>query len=310
MLAVPPPTETHLPRRQTTQPPPIKDQPPLPPPPKPPTNQTTPTTTNTTLPPTLLTLPLELRLQIFTHLLALHPLPASPLPADYPSPPSHAYFLAPIIPLPLLSPGTTTTTTRPLCHLPTALLLTSRQLYLESRLLPFQTNEFSFVTWFSSGLSAARAVLAGWAGWQREGVRFVRVEVGLGELEGGAGVWEGVFGEKGLVGLRGLRLGVDVGEGMGEGLRGIGEGKWGWVEGLRGMRGLSVVEVEIGGRSEEEVGEWEDWCMEVEGRVNEGREGRGFGRVRVVYVGRGEEGVTALGKARALRGWGRIGVMG
>lgn len=157
--------DTRLPGCQTTQPPPIKDRHPPPPPPKHLTNQTTPTITATTpAPPTLLTLPLELRLQIYTHLLALHPLPTSPLPADYPSPSSRSYFLAPIIHLPLLSPGTTTTTC-PLCHLPTALLLTSRQLYLESRLLPFQTNEFSFVTWFSSGLSAARAVLAGWVAW-------------------------------------------------------------------------------------------------------------------------------------------------
>lgn len=169
MLAILSPTETRLPGCQTTQPPPIKDRHPPPPPPKHLTNRTTPTitatiTATTPAPPTLLTLPLKLRLQIYTHLLALHPLPASPLPADYPSPSSRSYILAPIIPLPLLSPGTITTT-RPLCQLPTALLLTSRQLYLESRLLPFQTNEFSFVTWFSSGLSAARAVLAGWVAW-------------------------------------------------------------------------------------------------------------------------------------------------
>lgn len=101
-------------------------------------------------------------------------------------------------------------------------------------------------------------------------MRFVRVEVGLGELEGeGKGVWEGVCGrEYGWGGgVRGLRLGLDVGEG-------IGGREWGWVEGLR------VVEVEVAGPGGERVGV--EWCREVEGRVNQGRGGRGFGRVRVV----------------------------
>lgn len=93
------------------------------------------------------------------------------------------------------------------------------------------------------------------------------------------------------MGLRGLRLCLDAGEGTWA-------GEWGWMEGLRRMGGLRVVEVEGGGV---------EWWREVEGRVNEEREG---GRVRVVYVEREEEGVTALGKARALRGWGRVGVVG
>lgn len=110
MLAILPSTETHLPGPQTkppcSQPPPNNGQHPLPPPstkatappPKPLHGQRTPPAipaTNTTPPPTLLTIPLEFRLQIYTHLLHLHLLPPTSLPADYPPPPRPVPLLLP-----------------------------------------------------------------------------------------------------------------------------------------------------------------------------------------------------------------------
>jgi len=73
--------------------------------------------------------------------------------------------------VPLLSPY------RPVAYLPSALLCTGRQIYLECRTIPFQANEFVFITWFSSGLSAARGFAGALKPWQRETMRFARLEI-------------------------------------------------------------------------------------------------------------------------------------
>lgn len=86
---------------------------------------------------------------------------------------------------PAAAPTTTMTTTllpssrRPYSRLPTALLLSTRAIYHESRALPFSASEFVFQSWFASGLISAanffttRLV----ADWQRDAARWVRIEV-------------------------------------------------------------------------------------------------------------------------------------
>lgn len=274
MLAILSPTETRLPGCQTTQPPPIKDRHPPPPPPKHLTNRTTPTITATTPAPS----PSNSASKSTPTSSPSTPSPPPPFPQTTPPlppaptspPPSSPSPSSPRGPPPPFAPSATSP---PPSSSPPA---NSTSNPASSRFKPT-----SFPLSRGSRLACrlrGRCWRGGWRG--RGGVRVVRVEVGLGELEGeGKGVWEGVCGrEYGWGGGgRGLRLGLDVGEG-------IGGREWGWVEGMR------VVEVEVAGPGGERVGV--EWCREVEGRVNQGR---------------GEEGVTPLGKARALRGWGRVG---
>jgi len=68
---------------------------------------------------------------------------------------------------------------RPCSRLPTALLLSSRTIYHESRTLPYSTNEFVFPSWFTSGLCSATNFFTTnlVTDWQRDSVRWVRIEV-------------------------------------------------------------------------------------------------------------------------------------
>ncbi|GAB1310199.1 hypothetical protein MFIFM68171_00409 [Madurella fahalii] len=248
----------------------------------------------------LLTLPLEIRLLIYTHLLALHPMIPRDLSPGYPVPRSHrqgtTYFL--------LRSGLHS---RPTGYVPSSLLRACRQIYSEARLVPFRENEFVFVSWFFSGLSAARAFVKGLAGWQREGMRFARLEMKVRDLvcdaEGRLDMWEELCGfwREGLQGLRvkievedlvalGARVKREVwehprlwvpkpeaegeGEGEGEGKR-EGEGlPWRWVDcGLRRLRALKIVEVELAGLGMEKLGEEgkAKWCRQLSERLNEGR---------------------------------------
>ncbi|KAI9055094.1 hypothetical protein LZ554_000059 [Drepanopeziza brunnea f. sp. 'monogermtubi'] len=61
--------------------------------------------------------------------------------------------------------------------IPTALLLSCRRVYDETRYLPFHTNEFAFISCFWTGIYAARQFTRGLATWQRSQVRRVGVEV-------------------------------------------------------------------------------------------------------------------------------------
>lgn len=183
----------------------------------------------------LLTLPAEIRLLIYTHLLALHPLMPRDLGPGYPVPrPRHCqrlgeggttYFL-------LLGRGTHHHHHHPAPagYLPTSLLLACRQVYAEARLVPFHAGEFAFASWFFSGLSAGRAFVRGLAPWQRRGMRFARLELRVrdlvvhdppfpaaaqvaGGVGGGANAtaspWEELCGYW-TEGLRGLRVKIEA----------------------------------------------------------------------------------------------------
>ncbi|KAK0657236.1 hypothetical protein B0T16DRAFT_55748 [Cercophora newfieldiana] len=284
----------------------------------------------------LLDLPLEIRLQIYSWVHLSHPMQQPELCPWYPTPKHSAYFLASIMtPVfwrdddddenktatyltnetirspnqsslepsqqrqqqELLSPY------RLQSYIPTSLLSSCRQVYFESRAIPFYDNEFVFVTWFSSGLSAARAFVKGLRPWQRNAMRHARIEMQIRDLGDGArlAVWEELCGYW-REGMRGLRVKVDVEdrdvvwdwEGKGEEKgpwwmlsRGWASrtwtGKpWRWVDvGLRRLSGLRVVEVEIVGR---EMEDWErvQWCAALKRRVNEASEQE----VKVVCVRR------------------------
>ncbi|KXX83220.1 hypothetical protein MMYC01_200248 [Madurella mycetomatis] len=241
-----------------------------------------------------LILPLEIRLLIYTHLLALYPMLPRDLSPGYPVPRSHrqgtTYFL--------LRSGLHP---RPTGYIPSSLLRTCRQIYAEARLLPFRENEFVFVSWFFSGLSAARAFVKGLAGWQRDGMRFARLEIKVRDLvcagEGRVDMWEELCGFW-REGLQGLRVKIEVedlvasGPGMkreiwghpriweserdedGEGDMEMGGVPWRWVDcGLRRLRALKIVEVELAGPCMEKLGDEgkAEWCGQLSERLNEGR---------------------------------------
>lgn len=139
-------------------------------------------------------LPFEIRLQIYRWLHLLSPVRHAQLAPWYPTPVHSRYVLRRLdaegnggggdrfTP----SPGLLSAQ-RPLSGLPTALLRCSSQIYLEARTLPFASNEFVFVNWFASGLWAARAFTRGLEPWQREAMRFVRLEMLARDVAGGAG---------------------------------------------------------------------------------------------------------------------------
>ncbi|KAH7027811.1 uncharacterized protein B0I36DRAFT_143778 [Microdochium trichocladiopsis] len=72
---------------------------------------------------------------------------------------------------------------RPSGKLPTALLLTSRAVYSECRTIPFQDNEFVFPMWLSSGLCLATSLTGRLADWQKDAVRWARIELFSRDLE-------------------------------------------------------------------------------------------------------------------------------
>ncbi|MCJ1276344.1 hypothetical protein MMC21_004149 [Puttea exsequens] len=151
--------------------------------------------TPTTIPPSnpttspLLALPLELRLEIYTHALAIH----KPT-----------------------SPKTPTTSHTPLFtnHICTALLLVNRQIYHEARTLPFTANTFVFAKCFSSSVFSAKKFLGRLAPSQRSLLRNIEVAVAGREVvepwrrEDG---WEAIL--KLLAGCQKIHVRVSVQEG-------------------------------------------------------------------------------------------------
>ncbi|KAJ0379096.1 hypothetical protein COL26b_002571 [Colletotrichum chrysophilum] len=282
----------------------------------------------------LLNLPYEIRLQIYGWVHAMHPIQHAQLAPWYPTPTYSSYFLKLVRPDAAEDPGVKRPTAaadgandvdddprkkearkaatadeedkamlsphRPLCGLPSALLRTCRQIYEETRTLPFRNNEFVFVNWFSSGLWAARAFTRGLQRWQRDEMRYTRLEMLGRDFTGPAlkewvelcGCWAG--------GLRGLRLKILIGGGIFEPTASFAslnnnaeaqamdiskfpEPRPEWIEeGLRRMGRLRELEVELC------VLDWDDgqkiaWCESLETILNEGREG---GEVRVRCVER------------------------
>jgi hypothetical protein len=156
--------------------------------------------------------------------------------------------------------------------------------------VPFHHNEFAFVSWFFSGMSAARTFVARLAGWQRDGLRFARLEKVLAAdlvEEGRVRMWEELCGfwENGL---QRLRLKIELGpvkmeqevwnrdeEGWScptswrQGERE--DASWKWVDvGLRRLRGLKALDVEFAGEGGEKGKN--DWCLRLSERLNQGRD--------------------------------------
>lgn len=61
--------------------------------------------------------------------------------------------------------------------IPTALLVSCRQVFEEARCIPWEENTFVFVNWFWSGVYAARQFTRGLRSWQSDILRYVGVEV-------------------------------------------------------------------------------------------------------------------------------------
>jgi len=131
-------------------------------------------------------------------------------------------------------------------------------------------------------------------------MRYARIELQIRDLGDLArlAVWEELCGywEEGM---RGLRIKVDLQDGDVHG-EGEGRGQWWmlrrewapktwsgdryrWVAGLKRMRSLGTVEVEIVGRKMED-GERAEWCADLGRRLN--------GRVRVVCVRKVQSGAS------------------
>jgi hypothetical protein len=205
----------------------------------------------------LLRLPLEVRMHIYEYLHMMNPAPsAKATTSPYPMPKPRRCFLRPVrdvhedteeeeegedseeesgdestmtwSPLSSAAPSPCCADmirpNRPASGLPTALLVSCKQIYDESRLVPMRDNEFVFVNWFSSGLWGAHVFLRGLRSWQREAVRHMRLEMLAAELGGdydqanGGGEallrWIGLCGQL-AGGLRTLRLRIIGSRGLG-----------------------------------------------------------------------------------------------
>lgn len=313
---------------------------------------------------TLLTIPLELRLQIYHYVLLSHPIHHAHLAPIEPSTSFagmnteefHTTRLAPsdneteteirtlithlspstsdgqkINALYPISPPTGIISRSGSSHqpriqgkLPTALLVSCKQVFEEAKMIPWETNTFTFINWFWSGVYASRQFTRSLRPWQSDGMRYAGVEVlgrdlrtdGMARLGGGIGfsergewwelcaLWKGVWG---------LRLGVKGAVG-GEKKAGDGSAGWNgelgqavkeedkeildvsasWVQhGLLKMRELRWVEIEI---EDEDVDREEKirFCGELEAAFNtqlqpdeQGGEQRDSQRkVKVIFVER------------------------
>lgn len=254
---------------------------------------------------TFLSLPLEIRLQIYHWLHLMCPVRHAQLAPWYPTPVHCQYILQRVDPAAssedttserdkaphrgLLSPY------RPLSGLPTGLLRTNLQIYREARIIPFKQNEFVFVNWFASGLWAARAFTRALAPWQRAALRYVRLEVLARDVVvGGAGreEWR-VLCTEWASGVRGLRMKMVLGASMsavtepafGGGAGRRAEAARRWVgEGLGLMARLERVEMEVVAREMSDAEKME-WCEVLQEELREG----GLERVEVVCTEKVQE---------------------
>ncbi|KAK1972273.1 hypothetical protein LY78DRAFT_676264 [Colletotrichum sublineola] len=170
-------------------------------------------------------------------------------------------------------------------------MCTSKQVYNECRTLPLHTNEFVFVNWFSSGLWAARAFTRGLNPWQRDEMRFVRLEMLGRDFTGpelkelkvlvGGGLSEPTVTFAALDGnAEAQALGLVPGTATRR------EPVPEWIEeGLKRMRALRRLEVEL------TVLDWGDdekiaWCVELGRILNDERLETGRERVVVRCVER------------------------
>lgn len=107
-------------------------------------------------------------------------------------------------------------------RIPTELLLSCKQIFEETRLVPWHANTFAFVNWFWSGVYAARQFTRGLEDWQSAEIRNTTIEIlgrdlwiggmesstgGFGGKEGkGVGEWRELCAM--WSGVRDLRLGI------------------------------------------------------------------------------------------------------
>jgi hypothetical protein len=264
-------------------------------------------------------LPTEIRLAIYDEVYrdvrAESPFRPVELSRWYPSPKACPYYVRPVL-LPVESANDSDSTAnedegdkiikeqrirawrkllspnRPVCYVPSALLQTCRQVYMEARMLPFAQSEFTFVNWFSSGVKTADGAMDRLVDWQKASMRWVRIEVMARDLgavadKPGGSDWAKVC-QKWQDGLRGLRLKIvatwppmvaekgrltsSVAEefndesknGQERCLPTLCEG-WQWAEeqGLARLQALERIEVEL------EIAEWSAarkvaWCQKLE----------------------------------------------
>lgn len=100
-------------------------------------------------------------------------------------------------------------------HIHTSLLLVNRQIYAESRHLPFQTSVFKFRNFYGSGIYNCRRLLSCIAEWQLRRLQYVDLTIVERDLTGGPDDgWLYVCNKMGgpaphLAGLRSLKLRID-----------------------------------------------------------------------------------------------------
>lgn len=195
----------------------------------------------------LLSLPLEIRLKIYTHLMDIHPIShrhlvpnpdasisennaSSDTSSSQHTTPDAPRYIANrpmsfrnrvslgisrrissvpesfyVHPIDTSKSTITKSSTSSIHAIPISMLLTNKQIYAESRLLPFRQNTWIFMNWFYSGLNSAISFSKMLEEWQRNAMRFVGVEIGGVELVGWKGscapewlqlcaLWKGVHG--------------------------------------------------------------------------------------------------------------------
>lgn len=192
---------------------------------------------------------------------------------------------------------------RPLGYMPSSLLQTGKQVYAEAQEIPFCENEFVFINWFSSGLSAANAFVRGLKPWQRSAMRYARLEMQARDLGDATrlAVWEELCGNWSQ-GLRGLRLKISMDGVAQEPTLDVGGLPWWplgrsapmswtrdrfrWVAGLQKLTELRALEMEIVGIKTLPNAEKVEWCRVLAGKLNEGRQVNPDRRVKVVSVKR------------------------
>ncbi|KAK3950936.1 hypothetical protein QBC32DRAFT_345289 [Pseudoneurospora amorphoporcata] len=180
-------------------------------------------------------LAVEIRLQIYDYVYGSHSVWHSKLPLWYLTQGSGRHLLKPVTSKATIKPspppyGDTPndhntssqaparellSAHRPMNYIPTALLLACRQIYYEARTIPFHGNELVFLSWHDLD-----SVQAAWnflndrlcADWQRQSIRYVRIELDLSDDKSGkkAEAWEKLCSSANWgTGLRGMRLCID-----------------------------------------------------------------------------------------------------
>jgi hypothetical protein len=255
---------------------------------------------------TFLTIPLELRLQIYSYVLISHPIHHAHLaPLEPPTSFSgmnteefHTTRLAPSH-----SPGIRETEVRTLIthlaasseeqkinalypiskptsivaagqqkvqgKLPTALLTSCKQVFEEAHMVPWEQNTFTFINWFWSGVYASRQFTRSLRPWQSDAMRYVGVEVVGRDLR--------VDGMAKLGGGIGV---TDKERGEWWELCGLWKGVWGLRLGVKGAVGGEKKEVD-------EPGGWNGELGQVEEVGNEERKERGILDVNAEWVQHG-----------------------